>query len=54
MEKGIKQGKGIYNFAKKKKQAKYDGMYAENHRTGYGIMTYPDKSTYEGETQINS
>lgn len=27
----------------------YEGEYADNMKQGQGIMTFPDKSKYEGE-----
>lgn len=44
MESGLKQGKGVY----KTKNWSYDGEYSQNLKSGFGILTFPDGSKYEG------
>ena len=46
MDHGKRQGRGKYTWGAK--GAVYDGEYADNRRQGTGIMTFPDKSRYEG------
>jgi hypothetical protein len=46
MEHGKRQGQGKYTWGAQ--GAAYEGEYAGNRRQGVGMMTFPDKSKYEG------
>jgi hypothetical protein len=46
MEHGKRQGQGKYTWGAQ--GAVYEGEYVDNRRQGVGIMTFPDKSKYEG------
>jgi hypothetical protein len=45
MEHGKRQGKGRYTWGN---GCYYDGEYAENKKHGTGVITFPDKGSYEG------
>jgi hypothetical protein len=46
MEHGVRQGQGKYTWGAQ--GAVYEGEYVNNRRQGVGVMTFPDKSRYEG------
>lgn len=46
MEHGVRQGQGKYTWGAQ--GAVYEGEYVNNRRQGVGMMTFPDKSRYEG------
>lgn len=46
MEHGKRSGQGKYTWGAS--GAVYEGEYCDNRRQGLGMMTFPDKSRYEG------
>lgn len=48
MEHGKRAGRGLYKWGAS--GAEFDGEYVAGQKHGKGKMTFPDKSTYEGES----